>query len=163
MRCSSWDCSAAPDAEPSLTGADHHRILVREHYGVRILEAVSHLIKSPCISVAYHACLTVVSYCRGGNVCENCLVPIDKELTSSLVGSLLAALRSGPLSVDLTIPNSAAEGSLTVLVRAIGAVACLADASGEEFLPHCGALGGMTACAIFGLETSGQSSRWRLT
>jgi len=139
--------SVEADAEP--------RILVRERYGGRILEAVACLVKSSCTKVASHACLTVVSYCRGGNFSDNCQASIEKGLIVPYVGSLLDALRSGPLSADLTNPNAMKEGSLAVLIRAIGAVACLADASGEEFLPHYGVVSGLTACAIFGLETSG--------
>lgn len=128
------------------------QILVREKYGGAILEAVSHLIKSHCTKVASHACLTVVSYCRGGNGSENCMVSIDKGLIVPYVGNLLDALRTGPLSVDLTNPSSITEGSLTVLIRAIGAVACLADAVGEDFLPYYGIITGLSACAMFGLE-----------
>mmetsp|Transcript_8011 Transcript_8011/g.18079 ORF Transcript_8011/g.18079 Transcript_8011/m.18079 type:complete len:1133 (-) Transcript_8011:122-3520(-) len=137
-------------------GSTGQQILVREKYGGTILEAVSHLIKSHCTKVASHACLTVVSYCRGGNGSENCMVPIEKGLIVPHVGNLLDSLRSGPLAVDLSNPNSITEGSLTVLIRAIGAVACLADAVGEDFLPHYGIMSGLTACALFGLEKSGQ-------
>jgi len=132
-----------------------HQILVREKYGGAILEAVSHLIKSHCTKVASHACLTVVSYCRGGNGSENCMIPIDKELVVPYVGALLDALRSEPLSVDITNPNTITEGSLTVMIRAIGAVACLADAVREDFLPYYAIISGLTACALFGLERSG--------
>jgi len=149
--------SVETDAGPSLsTVGQPQQILVRENYGGRILEVVSRLIQSPCTKVASHACLAVVSYCRGGNGSENCRVPIEKGLVVPYVGGLLDALRSGPLSVDLSNPHSVTEGSLTVLVRAIGAVACLADASGEDFLPQYGVVSGLTACALFGLEKSGQ-------
>ncbi|KAL7537732.1 hypothetical protein ACHAXR_008907 [Thalassiosira sp. AJA248-18] len=145
-----------PAAATTATG-QQQQILVREKYGGAILEAVSHLIKSPCTKVASHACLSVVSYCRGGNGSENCMVPIERELIVPYVGNLLDALRSGPLSVDLSNTNSVNEGSLTVLIRAIGAVACLADATGEAFLPHYGVMSGLTACALFGLQKSGQA------
>ena len=127
-------------------------ILVREQYGASILEAVASLVTSSCTKVASHACLTVVSYCRGGNGSENCMIPIEKGLIVPYVGSLLEALRSGPLSVDLANPSAINEGSLTVLIRAIGAVACLADAAAEEFLPHYGVIVGLKACALFGLD-----------
>ena len=147
-------CANSVDTEGQPTTGQ--KILVREKYGGQILEAISHLIKSPCTKVASHACLTVVSYCRGGNGSENCLIPIEKNLIVPFIGSLLDALRSGPLSVDLSNPNSVNEGSLTVLIRAIGAVACLADAAGEDFLPYYGVMSGLTSCALFGLQKSGQ-------
>jgi hypothetical protein len=118
-------------------------ILVRENYGNKILESIAHLIQSPCTKVASHACLTVVSYCRGGNGQGDCLIPIEKNLIVPFVGSLLEALKV-PLSVGMS-QQDFSEGSLTVLIRAIGATACLADASGEAFLPHYGIMGGLKA------------------
>ena len=118
-------------------------ILVRENYGDKILEAAAHLIQSPCTKVASHACLTVVSYCRGGNGQPDCMIPLEKNLILSYVGSLLEALKV-PLSVDMS-QQGLNEGKLTVLIRAIGAIACLADASGEEFLPHYGIMVGLKA------------------
>ena len=79
------------------------------------------------------------------------MIPIVKELIVPFIGPLLDVLRSGPLSVDLSNPNTVHEGNLTVLIRAIGAVACLAVSAGEEFLPHYGVMSGLTACALFGL------------
>eukprot|EP00985_Skeletonema_marinoi_P027946 scaffold23596_cov208-Skeletonema_marinoi.AAC.4 len=127
------------DEQPAAT----QPILVRENYGDKILEAIAHLIQSPCTKVASHACLTVVSYCRGGNGQGDCMIPIEKDLIVPFVGSLLEALKL-PLSVDMS-QQGVSEGSLTVLIRAIGATACLADASGEAFLPHYGIMGGLTA------------------
>lgn len=123
--------------------ASSQPILVRENYGEKILEAVAHLIQSPCTKVASHACLTVVSYCRGGNGQGDCMIPIEKDLILPFVGSLLEALKV-PLSVDMS-QQGVNEGSLTVLIRAIGATACLADASGETFLQHYGIMGGLKA------------------
>ena len=145
------------EGAPGPRGEAAQKVLVREKYGRAILEAVSRLIGSPCTKVASHACLTVVSYCRSGNGSENCLVPVEKSLIVPYVGNLLDALRSGPLSVDMSNPNSVDEGSLTVLLRAIGAVACLADVAGEDFLPHYGVMSGLTACTLFGLQRSGQT------
>ena len=123
--------------------ATQQPILVRENYGDKILEAIAHLIQSPCTKVASHACLTVVSYCRGGNGQGDCMIPIEKDLIVPFIGSLLEALKV-PLSVDIS-QQGVSEGSLTVLIRAIGATACLADASGEAFLPHYGIMGGLKA------------------
>ncbi len=130
------------------------KTLVRETFSRSILECVSRLTHSPCSKVSSHACLTIVSYCRGGNGVENCLIPINKELVLPYVGELLEALRSGPLSLDISRPASVTQGSLTVLDRAIGAVACLADAVGDDFLPYYGIMNGLKSCIIFGLETS---------
>jgi hypothetical protein len=149
----------ANSVEADSTPASGHHILVREKYGDKILESVSHLIKSSCTKVASNACLTIVSYCRGGNGSENCMIPIEKHLIVPFVSSLLEDLRAGPLSLDVYPPASISEGSLTVLIRAIGVVACLADASGEDFMPYYGVMRGLIACAMFGLEGSDQGLR----
>lgn len=131
----------------TVEGEEQHAatqpILVRENYGDKILEAIAHLIQSPCTKVASHACLTVVSYCRGGNGQVDCMIPIEEGLIVPFIGTLLEALKV-PLSVDIS-QLGASQGSLTVLIRAIGATACLADASGEAFLPHYGIMGGLKA------------------
>jgi hypothetical protein len=131
------------------------QIVVRENYGDRMLECIAALVKSSCSKVAVNACLAIVSYCRGGNGSENCLVPIDKELIVPFVGPLLEALQACPLAVDVSNPASISEGSLTVLMRAIDAVACLADASGEDFVPFYGIMAGLKSCATFGLDQQG--------
>ena len=130
----------------NTVGNDEQRatILVREHYGNIMLEAIAQLIQSPCTKVASQACLTVVSYCRGGNGQADCMIPIEQDLIVPFVGSLLEALKLPLSSVDIT-QNGVNEGSLTVLIRAIGATACLADASGETFLPHYTIMNGMKA------------------
>jgi hypothetical protein len=131
------------------------QIVVRENYGDRMLECIAALAKSSCSKVAVNACLAIVSYCRGGNGSDNCMVPIDKELVVPFVGPLLDALQAGPLAVDVTNPASISEGSLTVLMRAIDAVACLADSAGEEFVPFYGIMAGLKSCATIGLEQQG--------
>jgi hypothetical protein len=80
------------------------------------------------------------------------MIPIDKELIVPFVGPLLEALQAGPLAVDVANPSSISEGAMTVLNRAIDAVACLADASGEDFMPFYGIMAGLKSCATFGLE-----------
>jgi hypothetical protein len=149
------DSPGGADAAHGGGGGRRHRLLVREKYGGAILEAVSRCVGSQCTKIAAHACGTIVSYCRGGNGSEDCMVPIERGLIAPYVGNLLDALRSGPLAVDLSDPNSVDGGGLTVLIRAIGAVACLADAVGEDFLPHYAIMGGLKACALFGLYGSG--------
>jgi hypothetical protein len=149
------DSPGGADAAHAGGGGRRHRLLVREKYGGAILEAVSRCVGSQCTKIAAHACGTIVSYCRGGNGSEDCMVPIERGLIAPYVGNLLDALRSGPLAVDLSDPNSVDGGGLTVLIRAIGAVACLADAVGEDFLPHYAIMGGLKACALFGLYGSG--------
>lgn len=131
------------------------QIVVREIYGDRILQCVATLAKSSCSKVASNACLSIVSYCRGGNGSENCLIPIDKELIVPFVEPLLEALQASPLAVDVSNPSSISEGSLTVLNRAIDAIACLADASGEDFMPFYSIVIGLKKCATFGLEQDG--------
>jgi hypothetical protein len=80
------------------------------------------------------------------------MIPIDRELLVPFAGPLLQALQSGPLAVDISNPVSINKGLLTVLIRAIDAVACLADAVGEDFSPYYGIMAGLKSCAMFGLE-----------
>lgn len=149
--------NSVEESQDGQTRQQRQQILVREKYGGAILEAITRLIKSHSSKVASHACLTVVSYCRGGNGSDNCMMPIEKSLIVPYVGNLLDALMSGPLSIDLSNPSSITEGSLTVLIHSIGAVACLADAAGEDFVPYYAAIiAGLTSCALFGLQKTSQ-------
>ena len=128
-------------------------IQVRAVYGGRILQAASALVASPCAKVSSHACLVLVSFCRGGNGKENCGVSIKKDFLVAYLQDVLMALASGPLSLDISDPVKVSAGAVTVLVRAISAVACLADTAGEDFAPFYGnIMPGLLGCTQFGLQ-----------
>ena len=106
--------------------------IMRTQHGARILQVLVQTVQSPCSKVASVACLTLVSYCRGGDNVDGAalVVPYLKDL--------LMALVAGPLSWDDT----------AVKVRAIGAVACLAEAAGDAFCPYYNdVMPGLLACA----------------
>lgn len=98
--------------------------ITRKQHGTRILQAMSRLVGSGVSKVSALACVALVSYCRGGgddNERAELVVPYLPELLNVLV--------SGPLSASA----GRTLGVLTTQVRAIGVVACLAEAAGEEF------------------------------
>ena len=128
-------------------------IQVRAPYGGRILQVASALVASPCPKVSAHACLVLVSFCRGGNGKDNCGVSVPKEVLVPYLQDVLTALASGPLSLDVSDPAKVSGGAVTVLVRAINAVACLADAAGADFAPYYGnIMPGLLGCSQFGLQ-----------
>ena len=128
-------------------------INVRGPYGGRILQVASGLVSSPCGKVSSHACLALVSYCRGGSGRDNCGAPVPRELLVPYLNDVLLALASGPLAIDVSDPAKVDAGGVAVLVRAINAVACLSDAAGEEFAPFYGSvMPGLLGCAQFGLQ-----------
>jgi hypothetical protein len=115
----------------ALCGADIPSVDIRTLYGARILQVLVKMVQHACTKISAVACLTLVSYCRGGDVPDRGLlvVPYLKEL--------LMALVAGPLVQE----NEA------VKIRAIGAVACLAEAAGAAFCPFYGdVMPGLLAC-----------------
>jgi hypothetical protein len=114
---------------------------VRERHGLRVLQTLSQSVQSPCTKVSSLACLVIVSFCRGGDAAktteDNGSHPVVPYLSD-----LLQALVSGPLSLGMD------QGSVVVKIRAIGAVACLAEASSEAFAPFYGTImPGLLACS----------------
>lgn len=110
---------------------------IRAQYGARILQVFAKMVQSPCSKIAAVTCLSLVSYCRAGGASDDgdsLVVPYLKEL--------LMALVTGPLSWDVATP-----GVVAVKIRAIGAVACLAQSSGEAFVPFYGdVMPGLLGC-----------------
>lgn len=82
-----------------------------------VLTKLAGALASRCTKVSAMASQALVSICRNA-----------PEATTSYLSDLLTVLIQGPLSWTGTDP-----GSITVRVRAIGATACLAQASGEAF------------------------------
>jgi hypothetical protein len=92
----------------------------------RVLQALAQGLTSACYKISAVASCAVVSYCRAAN---------NNNSIGLYLSHLLKALVSGPLSLELTN-----IGSVVVKVRAIGAVACLAEATGEAFAPFYGSV-----------------------
>lgn len=116
----------------ALCGADIRGVDIRTQYGARILQELVTMVQHPCTKISAVACLTLVSYCRGGDIVKD-----RASLVVPYLKDLLMALVTGPLSQD----NGA------VKIRAIGAVACLAEAAGEAFVPFYGdVMPGLLGC-----------------
>ena len=102
---------------------------IQRRYSLQILQGLSQAVRSPCTKVSSLACLAIVSFCRGGRkataINDGSLHPVTLYLSD-----LLQALVAGPLSLDVMD-----RGAVVVKIKAIGAVACLAEASGEAFAP----------------------------
>ena len=99
----------------------------------RILEALVRCSHSPCPRVAATACLAMVSYCR-------CCFSDDSNQDAShfflpYVSDILAALTSGPLRQ--IAENS---GMVVVQIRAMGALAAVAQVCGPTFAPYYGSV-----------------------
>lgn len=113
---------------------------IRAQYGARILQVFAQMVQSKCSKIAAVACLSLVSYCRGGGDAVDgatLVVPFLKEL--------LMALVTGPLSWDVSEP-----GAVAVKIRAIGAVACLAQSSEDAFCPfYSDVMPGLLGCTQF--------------
>lgn len=118
----------------ALCGADIRGVDIRTQYGARILKELVNMVQHPCTKISAAACLTLVSYCRGGDIKDRA------SLVIPYLKHLLMALVAGPLSQD----NGA------VKIRAIGAVACLAEVAGEAFVPFYGdVMPGLLGCTQF--------------
>jgi hypothetical protein len=103
--------------------------LVRQLYGQVILSQIATALDSPVSKVSAMASLSVVSYCRGNAGGQS-----DDDLDASqflvpYLSELMQALLH-PLSIQ-----NLDSGSVTVRVRAMNAVACLAQASSSAFEP----------------------------
>jgi hypothetical protein len=100
--------------------------LIRQNYGVPILRCLARALKSPCAKVSALACQAIVSFARM-QVGDS---STDANPVGEYLSDLLQSLVEGPLS------NAALDrGSIVVKIRAIGAIACLAESSGEAFVP----------------------------
>jgi len=99
---------------------------IREQYAARLLQTFAVASQSKCAKVSAMSCLAVVSYCRGDGK-----TTVDGErFVVPFLSDILQALVAGPLSLELS--NTSA---VVVKVRAVGAVACLAEASSAAFAP----------------------------
>ena len=117
---------------------------VRQHYCLRILQCLSQAVQSPCSKVSSLACLAIVSFCRGGAAAGKGISNDDSpHPVTQYLSDLLQSLVAGPLSLDVSN-----RGAVVVKIRAIGAVACLAEASGEAFAPfYASIMPGLLTCS----------------
>jgi hypothetical protein len=102
--------------------------LFYETHGASVLERLANALSpSACSKVNTMASLAIVSYCRSNSDLdtEHLLVPY--------LGPLLTSLVQGPLATE---PSLSDVGHCTSQVRAMGAVACLAQAVGDQFAPY---------------------------
>jgi hypothetical protein len=97
---------------------------VQQAYAKPILECLASAVANPCSQVSSMASLALVSYCRG----EDTDADICQSVTPYLQDVLQALVVAGPLSWDRTD-----VGAITCQVRAVGAIACLAQATEESF------------------------------
>ncbi len=126
-------------------GESQSSICIRKEYGRRILQSFAQLLMSKCSKVVCHACLGIVSFCRGGNGKENAGSSIDKSFLLPYLNDLLNAIATGPLSMDIA-------SNIVVYIRAFGSVACLADVAGTDFAPFYDMIiKGLMDCVSFGL------------
>jgi hypothetical protein len=103
----------------------------RESHAKTMLERLSIAVQSPCSKVSAMASLGIVSFCRGSG--EEDDVEDAGNYIQLFLPELLNALVHGPLTSSATD-----TGSITTRVRAMGAVACLAESVGEKFSPFYG-------------------------
>jgi hypothetical protein len=130
-----------------------HKDEIREQYGARLWQTLAQAAQSPCTKIAAMACLSMVSYCRGD---PSDKTEVDGErFVVPYLTNVLQALVSGPLSFELTH-----SGAVVVKVRAVGAVACLAQASGPDFVTYyADIMPGLLACAQLSSGGSYEVSR----
>ncbi len=122
-------------------------IVVREKYGKRILQSFAHHLSSQCPKIISHACLGIVSFCRGENGKENAstTLSVDSHILPYL-GDVLSAISIGPLSRDVA-------SSVVLYIRAFGSIACLADVAGSNFAPfYDKVIPGLMECTSFGIQ-----------
>ena len=109
--------------------------------GDRILSIMAQAVSSSCPKISAVASLALVSYGRGlKEQAETMVVPFLQDL--------LSALLQGPLSLAVTNGTMVDSCAVVVQVRAIGAVAVLADAARSAFHAYYPlVMPGLLACA----------------
>ena len=110
-------------------------------HGARILEVMVQGLASPCAKLSAAGSLALVSYGRGvKETAETMLVPFLQDVLSALI--------HGPLSLPISKGTLVDSSAVVVQVRAIGAVAVLADSSGTAFRSYYPqVMPGLLACA----------------
>ena len=107
---------------------------VRKQHGNQMVESICVLVNSPISKVSSQACSALVSFCRGGMASAT-----DKEVRTEVVSTftdqLVHLLVRGPLSLSVCDGRIVNNGALVTQAKAIGAIACLAEATGEGFAP----------------------------
>ncbi|GKZ00705.1 hypothetical protein MPSEU_001022500 [Mayamaea pseudoterrestris] len=110
--CESRRCSRAADFEGMAS---------------RILQTLAQAVQSTATKVATMACTAIVAYCRP----TNAGLDLDAErLVLPFLSDVLNAIVAGPLS-----KNAVSAEVMDAKVAALAAVACLAEAAEEAFIP----------------------------
>lgn len=104
---------------------------IRQTYGHAILETLAAALPSPCSKVSAMASLGIVSFCRGAGERQD--LEDAAQYVQPFLKDLLESLVNGPLSSIATD-----TGSITARIRAMGATACLAEATGDAFCGYYG-------------------------
>lgn len=130
-----------------IGGVESAVVELRKDYGQRILHSISQLLSSKCSKVACHACLSIVSFCRGGKgIGKNGSSLVDSSYILPYVGDVLQAIATGPLSLDVL-------SNVVLYIRAFASIACLADVVGTEFAQYYdNIVPGLLQCISFGLQ-----------
>ena len=116
-----------------------------ETYGKSLLERFASGLSSSCSKVNTMASLAIVSYCRSNSDMN------AEEVLAPYLTPLLTSIVQGPLAVEGSISDI---GICTSQVRAMGAVACLAQAVEGHFTPYYAQL----QPVLLKLATAGPSS-----
>ena len=128
--------------EGSKASSSQPIVGLRKEYGMRMLQSLAQLLSSKCSKIVCHACLGIISFCRGGNGSSS----IDASYILPYLGDLLNAIATGPLTLDV-------RSNVVVYIRAFASVACLADVAEAEFAPfYDNIIPGLMECVSFGLE-----------
>ena len=127
----------------NLLGALCENPALKQEQGGRMLAAATKMATSTNSKVGALSCLVIGQYCRVGSEemdMESAVIPYLRDV--------LMAIVTGPLSVQVVQGSSVNSGALVVQVRAIGAIACLAEASGESFCQFYGdVMPGLLGCS----------------
>ena len=136
-------CEADAVTEEGCTKNSSQPIVgLRKEHGMRMLQSLAQLLASKCSKIICHACLGIISFCRGGNTGTS----VDTSYILPYLGDLLNAIATGPLTLDV-------RSNVVVYIRAFASVACLADVAETEFAPfYDNIIPGLMECVSFGLE-----------
>eukprot|EP00554_Chaetoceros_debilis_P008282 CAMPEP_0194100128 /NCGR_PEP_ID=MMETSP0150-20130528/1111_1 /TAXON_ID=122233 /ORGANISM="Chaetoceros debilis, Strain MM31A-1" /LENGTH=1242 /DNA_ID=CAMNT_0038786455 /DNA_START=30 /DNA_END=3758 /DNA_ORIENTATION=- len=138
-------CEADCASDDKNSALSRPNINVRHDFGQRILASITQLLSSSCIKIVSNACMSITSYCMGGDG-NNTDAEIDKCLVLPFLGDVLTAIRNGPLSLDVNL-NAA------IYCRAFGAIVSIAGIVEEDFAQYySNIMPGLLDCAYFGLE-----------
>ena len=138
--------SGGGGSSSSINGDESYHDLVADPR--LVWQALARASQSPCTKVASLACAAMVSYARS--------FPNAASIQKSVLPYVADLLNC--LSVPLSLDVEPTVGRIVVKIRALGAVACLAQACGRHFAPYYSAvMPGLLAYAMGGPASSSSS------